>query len=242
MKVAIVDDIKEYRESSGRAVFEWGKDRHEAVTIHGYKSGESFLAALESEHFDIVLMDIYMDGLTGIEAAAKLREISVDTILIFATTSADHMAEAFPCRAFDYIMKPVDTARLYKALDEAVKVLPENQPFITINVEKQDINLLISEIMYVLSDLNYCLVYTKKNEYRTRSQFSKLMETLGEFPQFYVINRGVAVNLDNVTDIKDLDCTLSDQTVLPVSKKKKLSAEQALIDRRFQIRRKAGVH
>ena len=240
MKVAVVDDIKEYRESTGRAVFEWAKDRHEVVSIHGYKSGESFLAAMDSEHFDIVLMDIYMDGLTGIEAAAKLREISLDTILIFATTSAEHMAQAFPCRAFDYIMKPVDTVRLYKALDEAVKVLPENQPYITINVEKQEINIIVSDILYVLSDLNYCLVYTKKSEYRTRSQFSKFMESLNEFPQFYVINRGIAVNLDNVLDIKGLDCYLNDKTLLTVSKKKKQEAEQALIDRRFQIRRKAG--
>ncbi|MBR3988807.1 MAG: response regulator transcription factor [Clostridia bacterium] len=240
MKVAIVDDIKDYRESAGKAVFEWAKDRKEVVTIKGYKSGESFLAALTAESFDIVLMDIYMDGLTGIEAATKLREISLDTILIFMTTSVDHMAEAFPCRAFDYIMKPVDTLRLYKALDEAVKVLPENQPYITISVEKQDINILVSDIMYVLSDLNYCLVYTKQGEYRTRSQFSKFMENLSEFPQFYVINRGVAVNLDNVLDIKGSDCELADKTILPVSKKKKLSAEQALVDRRFQVRRKTG--
>ncbi len=240
MKIAIVDDIKEFRESTGKAVYVWAKAKHEVVSIKGFKSGESFLAALNEESFDLVLMDIYMDGLTGIEAAEKLRQISLDTILIFMTTSPDHMADAFPCRAFDYIMKPVDPVRFHKALDEALKVIPENKPFLTISVEKQDINIIVSDIMYVLSDLNYCLVYTKQKEYRTRSQFSKFMEILSEFPEFYVINRGIAVNLDNVLDIKELDCELSDKTILPVSKKQKLSAEQALIDRRFQVRRKAG--
>ena len=119
-------------------------------------------------------------------------------------------------------------------------LIPENKPFLTIPVDKQDINIIVSDIMYVLSDLNYCLVYTKQKEYRTRSQFGKFMEMLSEFPEFYVINRGIAVNLDNVLDIKELDCELSDKTILPVSKKQKLSAEQALIDRRFQVRRKAG--
>lgn len=240
MKIAIVDDIKDYRESTGKAVLEWAKDKQEAVAIKGYTSGESFLAALKSESFDIVFMDIYMDGLTGIEAATKLREISLGTLLIFMTTSMEHMAEAFPCRAFDYIMKPVDKARLFKALDEAVKILPENKPYITVTVEKQEINIFVSDIIYVISDLNYCLVHTKHNEYRTRSQFSKFTELLSQFQQFYVINRGIAVNLDNVVDIKDLDCELSDKTVLPVSKKKKQLVEHALIDRRFQIRRKAG--
>lgn len=240
MKVAIVDDIKDYRESAGKAIFNWAKDRKEAVSIKGYKSGESFLAALNTESFDIVFMDIYMDGLTGIEAAQKLREISLDTLLIFMTTSIDHMAEAFPCRAFDYIMKPVDIERLYKALDEAVKVLPESKPYITITFEKQAINIFISDILYVLSELNYCLIYTKQNQYRIRSQFSKFVDELSQYPQFYVINRGIAVNLDNVLDIKELDCKLSDNTLLPVSKKQKHNAEQALIDRRFQVRRKAG--
>ncbi|MBE6794106.1 MAG: response regulator transcription factor [Ruminococcaceae bacterium] len=240
MKIAVVDDIKEYRETSGKLAYKWAKDRHEAVVIKGYKSGESFLRALEEESFDIVFMDIYMDGLTGIEAAAKLREISLDTLLIFMTTSMDHMADAFPCRAFDYIMKPVDEDRLFKALDQAVKLLPENMPYITINCDKQDINLLVSDIVYVLSDLNYCLVHTKRNEYRIRSQFSKFMETLSDFPEFCVINRGVAVNLDNVTDITDCDCTLSNGETLLVSKKKKNEVSQALIDRRFEVRRKAG--
>ncbi|MBQ2687310.1 MAG: response regulator transcription factor [Clostridia bacterium] len=240
MKVAIVDDIKDYRESTGKAIFEWAKDRQEAVFIKGYKSGESFLAALKEESFDIVFMDIYMEGLTGIEAAEKLREISLDTLLIFMTTSSDHMADAFPCRAFDYILKPVDKKRLFKALDEALKILPENAAYIKINVEKQEVKIFVSDINYILSDLNYCLIYAKQGEYRTRSQFSKFVENLSEFSQFYVINRGIAVNLDNVLDIKDLDCKLSDNTVLPVSKKQKLSAEQALIDRRFQIRRKKG--
>ncbi len=240
MRIAIVDDIKEFRESTGKAVYDWAKAKHEVVSIKGFKSGESFLAALNEESFDLVLMDIYMDGLTGIEAAEKLRQISLDTILIFMTTSADHMADAFPCRAFDYIMKPVDPVRFHKALDEALKVIPENKPFLTITVDKQDINIIVSDIMYVMSDLNYCLVYTKQQEYRTRSQFSKFMENLSEFPEFYVINRGIAVNLDNVLDIKELNCELTDKTILPVSKKQKLSAEQALIDRRFQVRRKAG--
>lgn len=240
MKIAVVDDIKEYRETSGKLAYKWAKDRQEAVVIKGYKSGESFLRALEEERFDIVFMDIYMDGLTGIEAAAKLREISLDTLLIFMTTSNDHMAEAFPCRAFDYIMKPVDEERLFKALDQTVKLLPENMPYISINCDKQDINLLVSDIVYVLSDLNYCLVHTRKKEYRTRSQFSKFMEILEEFPQFCVINRGVAVNLDNVVNIEDCDCELSTGDILLINKKKKHEISQALIDRRFEVRRKAG--
>lgn len=240
MKLAIVDDIKEYRESTGKAVLQWAKDRKEAVAIKGFKSGESFLAAVENESFDVVIMDIYMDGLTGIEAAEKLREINLDTLLIFATTSADHMAQAFPCRAFDYIMKPVDPARLTKALDQALELLPENKPYITVTCDKQDINIFVSDISYVMSDLNYCLVYAKDEEYRTRMQFGKFLTLLEEFSQFFTINRGIAVNLDHVLNITETDCELSDKSLLPISKKKKQEAEQALINRRFQLRRKAG--
>lgn len=188
-------------------------------------------------HYDIVFMDIYMKDMNGIETALNMRKYYIDTLLIFLTTSTDHMAEAFPCHAFDYIMKPINIERLYKTLDEALKVLPQNQPYINIVFEKQKISILHSDILYILSDLNYCIISVKDNEYRIRISFNEFTSQLKTFSEFFIINRGIMVNLDNVVDFKSLDCIMVNQKSIPVSRRKKDEVEQAIINRRFEVRR-----
>lgn len=137
MNIAIVDDSREEQQIIHNAVADWAEKNHQRLNFSIYDNGENFIADLDSRSFDIVFMDIYMDKLSGIETAKVLRNHSLETILIFMTTSQEHMAQAFPCHAFDYIMKPIDIFRLCKTLDEALKILPENQPYLDITFEKQ---------------------------------------------------------------------------------------------------------
>lgn len=181
-----------------------------------------------------------MKGMNGIETALNMRKYYIDTLLIFLTTSSDHMAEAFPCHAFDYIMKPINTERLYKTLDEALKVLPEKQPYIDIVFEKQKISILHSDILYILSDLKYCIISVKDNEYRIRASFNEFTSKLQNFSNFFIINRGIMVNLDNVVDLENLDCIMVNRQSIPVSRRKKAEVEQAILNRRFEVRRQGG--
>ena len=178
--------------------------------------------------------------MTGIDAAKILREHNLNTLLIFLTTSQDHMVQAFPCHAFDYLFKPFEEKRLYKTLNEALKVLPENSPYLDIVCDKHTHSVFLSEILYILSDSNYCIVGLKDKEYRTRASFSDFTSKVKDAPEFFTISRGIMVNLDNVISIDKTDCTLINQEVFPVSRRKHEEAEKALLERRFEKRRKGG--
>lgn len=238
MLIAIVDDSKNEQNIIYDAVNKWAKNSCQTVKFEIFDSGENFTAVSETNHYDIVFMDIYMKNMNGIETAINLRKYHLDTLLIFLTTSTDHMAEAFPCHAFDYIMKPINIARLYKTLDEALKVLPENQPYIDVVFEKQKISILHSDILYILSDSNYCIINVKDNEYRIRASFNEFTSQLKDFSEFFIINRGIMVNLDNVLNLNNFDCVMTNQKSIPVSRRKKDEVEQAILKRRFENRRK----
>ena len=241
MRIAIVDDSKNEQQIIGKAIYEWSKTQHQTVNMFAFNSGEAFAEIIDKKHYDIVFMDIYMKDMTGIDTAIKLRQYHADTLLIFFTTSAEHMAQAFPCHAFDYLMKPIDISRLYKTLDEALKLLPDNQPYIEFTFEKQNISLLYSDIICILSDSNYCIIRTKDNEYRVRASFNDFTSKFKDAKEFFSIGRGIMVNLDNVVKIENLCCTMINNDVLPVSRRKKDEAEQALLNRRFEKRRKGGI-
>ena len=75
--------------------------------IYRFKSGEAMLAAFKPGVFDAVFLDIYMDGMTGMETANRMREADSGFALVFITSSDRHAMEAFTLRACAYVPKPI---------------------------------------------------------------------------------------------------------------------------------------
>jgi two-component system LytT family response regulator len=97
------------------------------VTLVGACEGASeLLARLPDEDVDLVLLDIQMPGLTGLEARALLPEDG--PLVIFTTAHAAHAVEAFELGVVDYLLKPVEAARLGRAITRARKLLAAPPP------------------------------------------------------------------------------------------------------------------
>ena len=106
MRIAIVDDIAAERNLLHTRLNYKLKQRSIQADVLEYESGEAFLADAEQQPFTVVFLDIYMDGMSGMEAAKALRKLDTDCLLIFTTTSTDHALEGFQVRAMHYLVKP----------------------------------------------------------------------------------------------------------------------------------------
>ena len=108
MKILIVDDEKPARDRLARMVREL--DSHELVgeAVNGLEA----LGLAQGLEPDIVLMDIRMPGMDGIEAARHIAKLDEPPAVIFTTAFADHALEAFETHAIDYLLKPVRKERL----------------------------------------------------------------------------------------------------------------------------------
>ena len=94
MDIAVVDDEKAIREHICGLVEEQQPESH----IEAYATGGELLAS--GKRFDIVFLDIQMEGMNGIEAARSLREKQGDTVLVFVTGIRDYVFDAFDLYAF----------------------------------------------------------------------------------------------------------------------------------------------
>jgi DNA-binding LytR/AlgR family response regulator len=222
MKIAIVDDDRFIHPITKQFLSQWAEDNRILVYYDFFSNGNEFLEKVEKgERYSIVLMDIFMPKLSGVETAFRLRKFDPVTILIFLTSSKDHMPDTFPCHTFDYIMKPVQKSRLARTLDDALHVLPKVEHYLAIQVNRQKLHISYSAIQYISSDANYCIVTTAHGDYRTRMSFRQIETLLSNEPRFLCINRGVLVNLDSVESMDNGECLLKDQIVLPLHSKKK---------------------
>ncbi len=101
----------------------------EAVEIVGQAAdGIEALRLIEDQAPDVVLLDVQMPGLTGFEVARRILRAGLDTQLVFVTAYDRHAIEAFEVNAVDYLLKPVESARLATAIDRVRKRLRSARP------------------------------------------------------------------------------------------------------------------
>ena len=212
MKVLIVDDEKPARDRLARMV---GNLPDFDVAGQATNGNDALNQANETEA-DIVLMDIRMPGLDGIQAARHLSQLPQPPAVIFTTAFADHALEAFETHAVDYLLKPVKKDRLQSALEAAKKptraqaeqkndVLStiEARQHICARVRGNLVLVKISDIYFFHADQKYVTVRHKDGEVLIEDPLKNLEQEFAE--QFVRIHRNALINLKYLAGMRALD-------------------------------------
>lgn len=188
-----------------------------------YESGDAFLAAFPSKEYQVIFLDICMEGTNGIETARILRRADPDLLLVFVTSSPESVWDAFPVHPFDYLLKPYREEKLFQLADELRRVLFRAEPELEVRIARQQVHLPLRKIQYAMAQNHYVRIVSDDGECRTVSTFSQVEQLLRAQENFLVCNRGVILNMDKVLRL-DSDCfEMLDGTCLPVRQKDKNS-------------------
>lgn len=188
-----------------------------------YESGDAFLAAFPSKNYQVVFLDICMEGTNGIETARILRRADPDLLLVFVTSSPEYVWDAFPVHPFDYLLKPYREEKLFQLADELRRVLFRAEPELEVRIARQQVHLPLRKIQYAMAQNHYVRIVSDDGECRAVSTFSQVEQLLRAQENFLVCNRGVILNMDKVLRL-DSDCfEMLDGTCLPVRQKDKNS-------------------
>lgn len=186
-----------------------------------YESGDAFLAAFPSKNYQVVFLDICMEGTNGIETARILRRTDPDLLLVFVTSSPEYVWDAFPVHPFDYLLKPYREEKLFQLADELRRVLFRAEPELEVRIARQQVHLPLRKIQYAMAQNHYVRIVSDDGECRAVSTFSQVEQLLRAQENFLVCNRGVILNMDKVLRL-DIDCfEMLDGTCLPVRQKDK---------------------
>jgi len=184
LKVLIVDDEAPAR----RRLRELLDDCTGAVplrVIGEAASGREALNLLGSTPADLVLTDIHMPDMDGIELARHLLKLASPPLLIFTTAYHEHAIAAFEVHAIDYLVKPVRVQRLLSALDKLPKQRPltdvklDRLPsaarrFLSVTERSRVVLVPIEEIVYLKAELKYITIRTADREYLLEESLTRL--------------------------------------------------------------------
>lgn len=146
--------------------------------------GAEAQAQLASMKLDVVLLDVHMPGIDGIEVARALRERADAPAVVFVTAHAAHAVTAFELDAVDYLTKPVRAERLQQALQKAERYLKERasdkvaQESVLIQDRGRAERVPLAEIVYLKSEYKYLTV-------RTAARSHILDGSLNDFEERY---------------------------------------------------------
>lgn len=241
MRIAIVDDEPSLIMLAAHTISDYCVENNIEPKISEFASGEEFLKAFTPGSFDIVFMDVFMPGISGIDTVKKLRESDQNVAVIFLTTSEDHMKGAFSCHAFDYLIKPATRTDFFKVLSECNDMLGNkgliSSKYVEFKSKGINIKLFAEQISYVVANGHVITVHsTDGTDYEAKETFSNIADALSECDNMLVINRGVLVNMDEIVKIEDGNCYLTGDVCFAIKIKAIKSIEQAYQDYKLSRR------
>lgn len=202
LRIAICEDTRSEEEKLLAILNE--SDIPTSCTV--FTSGEALLKAYEPQAFDLLLMDIYMGGITGVETVSKIREIDEEVSIAFITTSTEHTLESYRLSALKYIEKPFKQKDVEEILKLA-QLKKKNAPSLLVQKNRKEQNIPFSQILYLEQQTHQVNIYLKNGDtVQIYEKLSTLLQQL-EGQSFFSPHKSFSVNLSCVRFIDtELKC------------------------------------
>ncbi len=232
LKALVVDD-----EAPARSELRYLLDDAGGVEVVGEASNASeALQLIKAIPYDVVFLDIDMPGLSGVELAEALTALDRQPAIVFVTAHSEHAVKAFEVAATDYLVKPVEVARLRQAIERLAPAGETGARIERIPVEKAGKKLLlqVDDIYYIMAKDDYSYLHTDGERYLSTISLAQLERKL-EPSGFWRVHRRYLVNLSKVREVVPmyggtLLLTLADAaaTQVPVSRRRVPSLKRVL--------------
>ena len=198
-----------------------------ACSVSSFSNGRALLERVGT--FDVIFLDIQMEQPDGMETAKLLRQRGDQSLLIFVTVLKECVFDSFQVEAFDYLLKPLDSARFHQTMDRVLRSLEQRTAEDIVIQRGTDCEVVL------LSDIVYCevlgrKVYLHKSDGTVSGYYERLEDLERRVDgRFFKCHRSYLVNLDYVCGCQDGQVLLFQGERIPASRLRERELTQALL-------------
>lgn len=212
INVSLCDDNESEREYVKALVGGWAQSTGRDIALSEYPCAEAFLFS-DQGSAQILLLDIEMPGMNGVELAKKLRTENKLLQIVFITGYSEYIAEGYDVAALHYLLKPVSAEKLYKVLDRAIEKIADDGKKLLFETADETAIVPIYEIRYIEVIKNYITVHAGR-DYTLKRALKEIERELDG--RFLRISRSYIVNLGYISRVTKSEIYLKGGATVPL--------------------------
>lgn len=198
LRIAICDDNENDLLSVHSCVDDYFKSKKFEYSIDVFRTSSTILD--QYKFYDIIYLDIELNGENGIEVAKKLRKNNNATKIILVTNSESYMLDGYKVKAERYFIKPLDRREFQIEMDDILKEYIKNNDFIYDETNARN-KVFLKDIYYIEIMARKTYIYTKDNVYMSSICLSEWIKKL-ENKNFVQVHKSFLVNLQNIQKVE----------------------------------------
>ena len=239
MRIAACDDNLEFLQGLSELLNKYGEENHCNVEYKVFTNPLELVTQMEKGvHYDMILLDICMPGINGIQCAKDIRMYDNFVKIVFLTTSAEYAVESYSVKAYDYLLKPIQKERLFSLLRQVEKDNDKSEKNIIVIKTKTGLTKI------ALTQLEYCEVVNRKlilhlankEDLECSIRINELEEKLQGFGIFLRPHRSFLVNMDYIQTLTTHSIIMENGAKIPVPREKYAQVKQTYMEYVFQAK------
>ncbi len=212
MRIAIIDDEDEIRVLMKEYINRFQEESGITMDVTVFESGVALLDNY-TKTFDILIFDVDMPGISGIETAKKIREQDQNVTIIFITNMAQYAINGYEVDAVDYIIKPISYYDFSMKFHRTVaKAAQRGDRVIMIDTVEGYRRLKVSNITFIEIISHYLYFHTEKSVYKVRGSMKEWEGELKSY-SFVRTHKSYLVNMKFIEEVKTRDIVVSGEVI-----------------------------
>ena len=222
IRIAICDDNIDIIKQLKDIILNYGKTNGYQFNIKTFNSGQELEKNMKNEIFDIIFLDVELDGILGIDIGKKLRDDinNYSTKIIYVSSHQHYAISAYDSMPTDFISKPFKIEKVEKSISNVLKLLNFIKKDFIYNSNGKTNKVLLNDIVYFESYRNVVKIVTiDGKEDKFYSTLKQVMDSLNS-QIFIQQHKSYIVNIEYISKIEKNDIILFNQQKIPISRYK----------------------
>ncbi|MGL5755797.1 MAG: LytR/AlgR family response regulator transcription factor [Paraclostridium sp.] len=216
IKIVVCEDEKEQQELLKTYIDQIFEGLSVQYKMEVFNSGEELLESYPKD-IDILLLDIQMGQINGMDTARKIRTIDEKVEIIFITSLIEYALDGYEVNAYRYLIKPVKYENLKSNIINCVKEVYIKNKYIIVKEEGNQIKLDVNEITYIEVQKETITIHTLNEVYKTKGTMNNIEKEI-DCSRFFRCHKSFLVNLEHIKSIKQYVAILVNSEEIPISR------------------------
>lgn len=219
IKIAVCDDFKDIVAQVNEYLVEYQQLRDAKLDIKNFFNADDLLDYLKSNHCDLIILDIELVEMNGVELGHKIRtELNDNNIkIVYISGKNCYDRQLFDVQPLNFLQKPLDKDKLFKMVDLTRKLLNNGQRVFVFENKQGTFRIKLDDILFFESFDHYYKIVTTSGNYEFMSTLMEIMKQISD-SRFIQVHRSYVINYDNSNLVKYDEITMINGKKIPISR------------------------